>query len=157
MSTVAAIRSRLPADGSLSGSADDERGQGLCVIATTDTGTRLALTTARDLSQGLNLRVVLLVPHIVPHALPLEHPADPVTFTEARFRRLAEDTGTDILVRVCICRPETASLEAMLPRQATVLIGGTYRRWWRSQEQRLARRLTTLGHRVLFIDAALTR
>ena len=127
-------------------------GLALSVIATTEAGTRAALFAADDLGFGLAPRIILWVPHVVPYAQPLDHPADDVTFTAARFRTLAEEIAADVFVRVCVCRSDAAGLEAVLPRGAVVLVGGARRRWWQTREQRLAERLAAHGYSVLYID-----
>lgn len=125
----------------------------LCVFATTDRGTAAALKAARDLSIGLNPRVTLLVPVPVPYPQPIDSPATSVAFVTGHYRALAEEAHVDVLVRVFVCRPESADLQGSVPPNATVLVGGTARRWWHTREQRLARRLTARGHRVLLVDA----
>jgi hypothetical protein len=128
-------------------------GLALSVVATTEAGTRAALLAADDLGVGLVPHIVLWVPHVVPYAQPLDHPADDVTFTATRFRTLAEEIAADVFVRVCVCRSDAAGLEAILPRDDVVLVGGASRRWWQTREQRLAQRLAAHGYSVLYIDA----
>ncbi len=124
----------------------------LCVFATTHRGTAVALKAARDLSLGLNSRVTLLVPVPVPYPHPVDSPATSVAFVTDRYRRLAEEAHIDVLVHVFVCRPEAADLQRSIPPTATVLVGGRTCRWWRTREERLARRLTAHGHTVLFIS-----
>ena len=127
------------------------------VLATTDAGTRAALASAGTCARGLRARVALLVPHVVPYAQALEHPADPSAFAGERYREAAAALGLDVTIRVCVCRSEEA-VAALLPRDAIVLIGGATRpRWlghlgWKTREQRLARRIECGGRRVLFVD-----
>ena len=128
------------------------RGLQLWVMATTDAGIRSALAAARDLGKGLSPEVVLLVPHVIPYPQSLDAPPIALAFTERRVRALAEEAGIDVRVSVCLTRTGPEGLEPLLPRQATVLVGGPARRWWPTRAQRLANRLTERGHRVLFID-----
>jgi hypothetical protein len=121
------------------------------VLATSTRGTRSALRAAGSYAKGLDAHVVLLVPHVVPYAQTLEHPADSVKFAANRFRALAHETGIDVIVRICLCRPQCVALIPLIPRDAAVLIGGRARRWWPTREQRLARTLTKTGRRVLFV------
>ena len=53
-------------------------------------------------------------------------------------------------VRVCLCRHADDVVRRMLPAHATVVVGGPAGTWRASREERLARRLTHLGHRVIF-------
>jgi len=128
------------------------RGLQLWVMATTDAGIRSALAAARDLSKGLSPEVVLLVPHVIPYPQALDAPPIALAFTERRVRALAEEAGIEVRVSVCVTRTGLEGLEPLLPRHATVLVGGPARRWWPTRAQRLANRLTERGHRVLFID-----
>jgi len=114
-------------------------------------GTRAALAAADAHAQGLGARIVLLVPQVVPYAQTLEHPADSVTFAADRFRALVDELRSDVTIRVGLCRPQDATLEALIPRDAVVLVGGRTRRWWPTPEQRAAAALTRAGHGVLFV------
>lgn len=129
------------------------RGLQLWVMATTDAGIRSALAAARDLSRGLSPEVVLLVPHVIPYPQALDAPPIALAFTERRVRALAEEAGIDVRVSVCLTRTGAEGLEPLLPRHATVLVGGSARRWWPTRAQQLARRLSERGHHVIFIDA----
>jgi hypothetical protein len=121
------------------------------VVATTDRGTRAALAAASRYATDLNAQVVLLVPHVVPYAQPLEHPADRPQCAAERFGELAAALGLDITIRVCFCRsvPDAVTL---LPADALVLVGGR-RRWWRTREGRLAQALAGRGCRALLVDS----
>jgi hypothetical protein len=121
------------------------------ILATTMQGTRAALRAAGSYAHGLGARIVLLVPHVVPYVQTLEHPADPVTFAADRFRALAREIGVDVMIRICLCRPHSAALIALIPRDAAILIGGRTRRWWPTHEQRLTSTLTRTGRRVMFV------
>jgi hypothetical protein len=121
------------------------------VLATSMEGTRAALQAAGTHARGLDARVVLLVPHVVPYAEALEHPAQPVAFTAGRFRARVEALGVDVAIHVCVCRPHSEALATLIPAEAAVLLGGRTRRWWPTPEQRLARALTGAGRWVLFV------
>ena len=121
------------------------------VVATTLEGTRAALATARAVAEGSGAAAVLFVPWVVPYAEPLDRPTDSVAFGVRNFRRLAEESGTPVTVRVCLCRSCSAAIAAILPGDGVVVVGGPSRQWWPSREQRLAARLSRSGHRVLFV------
>jgi hypothetical protein len=53
-------------------------------------------------------------------------------------------------VRVCLCRDAGEVVERMLPAQATVVVGGEAGTWRVTPDERFARRLTHLGHHVIF-------
>jgi hypothetical protein len=122
------------------------------VLATSLPGTSAALHAADSCAGGLEARIVLLVPHVVPYAQALEHPADSVGFVADRFRTLAWALGLEVTIRVCLCRPEHAALAPLIARDAVILVGGRIRRWWPTREQRLAGELIRAGHRVLFVQ-----
>lgn len=126
----------------------------LYVLATSTPGTRAALEAAARYAHGLDARIVLLVPHVVPYAQTLDHPADAVDFVANRFRALAAEVDVDISIRVCLCRPQSAALTPLIPKDAAILIGGRTRRWWPTQEQRLARTVMRTGRRVLFVPSS---
>ena len=121
------------------------------VVATTIGGTRAALEAARTFAAGVDVRIILLVPQVVPYPQSVDHPADSVAFTRERFRHLAESLAVDVLVRVCLCRSHSAALAPVVPRDAIVLVGGRCRRWWPTREQRVADALTGAGRQVLFV------
>jgi hypothetical protein len=131
--------------------ADASRGRALpvFVIATTERGTRTALAAAGAYAAGLTGRIVLVVPHVVPYAVPLDHPADSPVFAGERFRDAARTVGDDLAIHVCVCR-STASVAAVLPGNALIVVGGR-RRWWRSRDERLAHTLARSGLCVLFV------
>lgn len=147
-------RPLLLGDSSVSAVQADRLPLSVYVLATSISGTRGALEAAASHARDLDACVVLLVPIVVPYALTLEHPADSPTFVADRFRSLAEALGIDVTIRICLCRPQHATLAPFIPRDAVILVGGRTRRWWPSREQRLAAALTRTGHQVVFISAA---
>ena len=50
------------------------------VMATTEGATRAALEAAGGFARDLHAQIVLLVPHVVPYAQSLDHPADSAEF-----------------------------------------------------------------------------
>jgi hypothetical protein len=74
-----------------------------------------------------------------------------VTFVADRFRALAREVGVDVMIRICLCRSQSAALIALIPRDAAILIGGRIRRWRPTPEQRLTRTLTRTGRSVMFV------
>ena len=120
------------------------------VMATTFEGTEAALTAAVPLARGSGSRLLVLVPQIVPYPLPLDAPAEPVSFTAERYRSLLHQRHAEAEVRVCLCRHADDVLFHQLPTHSTVVVGGTAGIWFASREERLAGRLNRLGHRVVF-------
>jgi hypothetical protein len=127
-------------------------GPHIYVLATTDEGTLAALEAARSFSSGLASNLTLVVPHIVPYPQAIDHPLVPISFSIARFAKLSADLGTDVTLRICVCRPGDFRFDSVLPQDVIVLVGGTRGLWRRSREQRLVDRLTARGRRALFVD-----
>ena len=126
------------------------------VVHTAIPATLLALKTAATLAKGLSARVRLLVPQVVPYALPLETPPVPISFTERRFRTVAEKVAVETTVEIVLCRDINSALETLLRPGSLVVLGARSSRWrslgWPSAETRLARHLRRWGHQVVFAD-----
>ncbi len=120
------------------------------VIATTFEGTRAALLTAIPLAKGSCARLVVLAPQVVPYPLPVDRPVDSTSFALERYRDLIQELDGQAQVRVCLCRHADDVVWRMLPARSTVVVGGPAGTWRASREERLARRLTHLGHHVIF-------
>ena len=120
------------------------------VVATAFKGTCTALQAAIPLAKGLHARLKMVVPQIVPYPLSLDAPAEPAQFAAERYRKLLQQLGADAEVRLCFCRHPDDVILQMLPSHASVVVGGPAGTWRASREERLARRLTHLGHRVVF-------
>lgn len=144
-----------------SGTTRSEGGLGgrleVVVVHTAIPATLQALKTAATLAQGLSARIRLLVPQAVPYALPLEEPPVPISFTERRFRTVAEEVDVETTVEIVLCRDIFSALETLLRPRSLVVLGARSSRWarlgWPSAEARLARRLRKLGHQVVFADS----
>ena len=127
----------------------DATPQGLQVVATTEEGTRRALAEATRLANGSHVSVLLLVPHVVSFLEPAGNAAEAAEIT-AQYRALASDAGVNARVRLCVCRRLDDVFRWMLGPHAQVVIGGLHRWWWPTAAERIARRLTRQGHRVVF-------
>ena len=127
------------------------------VVHTAIPATLLALKTAATLAKGLSARVRLLVPQVVPYALPLETPPVPISFTERRFRTVAEKVAVETTVEIVLCRDIAPALETLLRPRSLIVVGARSPSWWSrawpSAETRLARSLRRLGHQVVFANS----
>ena len=122
------------------------------VVATSFGGTRAALLAARTLAAGLDARVVIFVPFVVPYGEALDHPTIKPAFIGDRFGRLAEEFSMEVDVQVCVCRSWLEALTSVLSRDGAVVVGGRSRRWWTTAEQRLAASLARAGFNALFVN-----
>jgi hypothetical protein len=93
------------------------------------------------------------VPQVVPFPLPLERPPVLLQFSEARFGAIAEQSAVETYVQIYLCRNAQETLISVLDSDAIVVLGGPKRKWlsfWKTPEERLARRLRLAGYEVLF-------
>jgi hypothetical protein len=109
-----------------------------------------ALEKANVLARDLHARIRLVVPQVVPYPLSLESPPVLVEFNEHRFRALAADQPIETRVEIFLCRDMHELLAEILPNRSTVVTGGR-KRWWPTQEERLARRLCRQGHEAILV------
>jgi hypothetical protein len=119
------------------------------VVATTFTGTRPALEAAIPLAKGSRARLVVLVPQVVPYPLPVDVPTEATAFTEGRYRDLVHEMNGEAEIKVCLCRTPRDVVQT-IPPASTVVLGGPTGAVLPSREERLTRRLTHIGHRVIF-------
>jgi hypothetical protein len=124
------------------------------VIATTDEGTRAALSEARHIARRLNVvRPVLIIPRIGSPPPSLDaRAADEAVVDD--YRQMAQQAGLDVTLRLCASRTYGEALRWMLPRRSIVVIGGRSRWWWPTREQRIADHLKSAGHETVFADAS---
>jgi hypothetical protein len=85
---------------------------------------------------------------VVPYPLPLESPPVLVEFNEKRFRVIASQSPVETKVQIYLCRDQFEALTLVLNPASVVVLGGP-KRWWPTQERRLARKLRKAGHEVI--------
>jgi hypothetical protein len=120
----------------------------LTVLYTGLPATLGALRKATELAHGLDARIRLLVPQLVPYPLPLESPPVLLEFSQKRFQTIAAAQAVETQVEIFLCRDVDTVLSQFLPRASTVLVGGR-KRWWRTAEERLVKRLQRMGHHTI--------
>jgi hypothetical protein len=117
------------------------------VVVIHDGITQNALSTAAALAKGLDARIRLLVPHVVPYPLALEN-SPPVRYAADRCRLLAAETSIPIRIDVRICRDATEAIVSALPPHSIVVMAP--RRFWKWHwEPALAAKLRRHGHQVI--------
>jgi hypothetical protein len=117
------------------------------VAFTSDRETVAALRQASTLAAGLNARLQVVAPQVVPYGVDLDQPPVTPEFTAGKMLRLAAEAGVEADVRVVLCRDRVEGLESVLGAHAVVIAG----------EKRLARQLVKRGHQVLLVDRHLDR
>jgi hypothetical protein len=123
------------------------------VIFTNYQGTLSALRTAGALAHQLQAHINLLVPRVVPYAVPLASPPVSIQFTERQLLDLAHrgaHCSMVISVQVYLCRDQGLCLLEALKPPSLVVVGGEVR-WWPTKETKLARMLQFAGHQVIFV------
>jgi len=121
------------------------------VLATTFEATRAALSAAIPLAKGSASRLIVIVPKVISYAVPLDDGMDSTEFAVRHYRDLVADFDGSAQVRICLCRRVDDIVRQLLPSGSTVVVAGHAKRWLASEEMKLARRLTALGHHVVFV------
>ncbi len=122
------------------------------VLATGLSSTCAALTAAVRLARREAAPLVVLVPHVVPYASPVEDLAGAGVFAATCYHDFVRDLGAEARIHLCLCRRIDDTL-GLLPSGSTVVIGDTARAWLPSADRRLARRLRQAGHTVVLAAA----
>jgi len=123
------------------------------VIFTGVKGTSVALETASHLAAGLNASIRIRAAFAVPLRLPLEHPQVSIAFMEKLLADLASQLPEDapeVTGHIYLCRDRMEAFSRVLGPNSLVVIAGP-KRLWRTDESRVARRLQSGGHRVIFV------
>ncbi len=127
------------------------------VLATTVEGTGCALTTAKRLTEGLDARVVLLVPRLKSFSVPLDPTSDEGGGLIDKHRALAANVGVHVTVLLCVCQRYDDVVHQMLGRSSLLVVGGRRRVWWPTTEERLVSRLFAKGYPVVFAQVGAAR
>lgn len=129
-----------------------ERRLDIVVVFTGNSGTRAALNAAGAMARGLNTRVRLVAPQAIPYAYPLNQSPVAVGFTEQFLADLvgkAANGSTETAVEIYLCRDRLRTVLGVLKPNSLVVIGGR-KSIWPTKESRLARKLRSNGHEVIF-------
>ena len=149
--TLAIENILVPATGRPARPAVEEidRGLNIAVVFTSVESTLAALNGAGTLANSLGARIKLVVPLVVPYALPLDSPPVLVEFNEHRFRVMASESPVQTSVQIYLCRDRFETLISVLQPGSIVVLGGRSR-WWPTKDERLARKLRRAGYEVFF-------
>ena len=108
------------------------------------------LAAALKLADGCNATVTLLAVHVLPYPAPLECQRGIRQSLEAELATVARATSASLHVKLVFARDREKTYLALLRRESLVVIG-TKDRWWRTREERFARKLAAHGHSVAVI------
>jgi hypothetical protein len=122
------------------------------VIFTSIRSTLAALKKAGTLANRLSGHITLVVPQIVPYPRPLNSSPLRPEWNERRLRVLTGECPVDTTVQIYLCRDRLETVNAVLAPRSLVVLGGR-KRWWPTDETRLARTLRRAGHEVIFLEA----
>jgi hypothetical protein len=112
--------------------------------------TTRALAAALKLADGCNATVTLLAVHVLPYPAPLECQQGIRQRLEGELAAVARATPALLRAQLVFARDREETYLALLRRESLVVIG-TKDRWWRTGEERLARKLAAHGHSVAVI------
>ena len=109
-----------------------------------------ALEKALELAHGLRAVVTLMAVHVLPYPSPLEAQEGIRERLEAELKAVARTSPVSIRVKLVFARNRADAFLGLLRKQSLVIIG-TGDHWWKTPEERLARKLTAAGYRVVLI------
>ena len=129
-----------------------ERPFEIVVVFTGPAGTLTALKAAGAMALGLNTRIRLIVPQAIPYVYALNRAPIAAGFTEQSLAGLVADAANrpaETAIEIYLCRDRLRTVMKVLQPNSLVVIGGK-KRIWPTRESRLAKKLRSVGHEVLF-------
>jgi len=109
-----------------------------------------ALSAALKLAHGFEAVVTLLCIHVLPYPSPLEVQEGIRRKLETELTTVARTSPAPIQVRLVFARNREAAYLALLQQRSLVVVGAKDR-WWRTREERMARKLAAGGHSVAIV------
>ena len=128
-----------------------DRKLALTVVFTDVRATLLALKRAAELAHELDRSIRVLVPQVVPYALPIDRPAVQTSFRARQFSTWFQDCPIGTYFDVRLCRDRYQCLRQALDQDSIVLIGGGGNRFRSIRGGFLARWLRRSGHQVMIV------
>jgi hypothetical protein len=149
-----ALDAALPAGPS--GTNESDRKLEIAVIFTSAEATIAAINQAATLMRGLNGHISLVVANTVPYPLPLENPLVSLDFNKQCLLEIAQASPVETTVHLYLCRCRLEVLTSVLKPGSLVVIGSR-KGWWPTWEGRLARKLQSVGHKIILIETVSRR
>ena len=112
--------------------------------------TAQALSAAIDLARGFQALVTLMAVYVLPYPTPLEAQQGIRQRLESELTTLARSSPVSVRVKLVFARDRDDAFLGLLRRQSLVVVG-TRDHWWRTREERFARKLAAHGHSVAVI------
>ncbi|HLY20810.1 MAG TPA: hypothetical protein VKR61_26470 [Bryobacteraceae bacterium] len=100
--------------------------------------------------QGFEAKVTLMAVHVLPYPAPLEAQAGIRKRLEAELATVARASDVSAEVRLAFARDRDQAFLGLLGSRSLVVVG-TRERWWKTPEERLARKLAAHGHSVALV------
>jgi hypothetical protein len=111
---------------------------------------RELLHKAVVLTAGLQAYIALVAVHAVPFPADFRCPASTHAFLVNQLTELAAECPLPVIPQVVLARSREEGFRYALRPASTVLVG-THRHFWRTSEERLARKLLADGHKVALL------
>jgi hypothetical protein len=112
--------------------------------------TRAVLRKAAALTAGLQAHICLVAVHAVPFPADFRCQASTHAFLVDRLTELAAECTLPVNPLVVLARSHDEGFRYAMRPESTVLVGSR-RRFWRTNEERLARLLAADGHKVALL------
>ncbi len=113
--------------------------------------TRAAFKYAAGLATDLNVRLRLIDVHVVPYGVPIDNPTVSPKHLVRRLRQLAQESPLSVSAEVVYARDwEQGFRRSLAP--GSVVVMAMKRSWWPTKDKRLAARLRSLGHQVVWVE-----
>ena len=112
--------------------------------------TRAVLRKAVALTAGLQARISLVAVHSMPYPAPFRCPTSAHAFLVDQLMELAGECTLPVNAQVVLARYREDGFRYAMRPDSTVLVS-TYRHFWRTSEERLARMLVSDGHKVALL------
>ena len=112
--------------------------------------TRALMKRAALLTTGLKARITLVAVHTVPYPAAFTCPTATHAFLVEQLLELAGECSMPVNPQVVLARSREEGFRYALKSESTILLG-TYRHFWRTDEEKLARMLVADGHKVALL------
>jgi len=121
------------------------------VVFTSVKQTLNALEKASELAKNLGAKIVIVAAQVIPFPLPLDEPPVSFELVMRRFETMAARKLEGLHISPYLCREPCQAYQRVLNRNSPVVIG-LKKRWWRTPEEKLARKLQSAGFKIIPVE-----